>query len=158
MMERLTIRTRYGAKFKELPPYLNKPDKNKLLSEAAERLAQYEDAEQEGRLIRLPVKVGDTVYVIADCVDVLKTYDDDYFSGTGAIECPFDKDCRFEECDDSNRRVFETSCHGIWIIGEDGKLSIFVDYLNVDIGSHNIGKTVFLTREEAEKALKGDAK
>jgi len=43
MFERLTVRTLYGCKFKGLPPYVNKPDKNKLLSEVAARLAAYED-------------------------------------------------------------------------------------------------------------------
>lgn len=44
MIERLTVRTLYGCKFKGLPPYVNKPDKNKLLSEVAARLAAYEDS------------------------------------------------------------------------------------------------------------------
>lgn len=35
---------------------------------AVERLAEYEDAEKKGLLLRLPCKVGDTVYVNADGV------------------------------------------------------------------------------------------
>lgn len=42
-MERLTTRTRYGCKFIGLPPYSNRPEKNKLLSNAANKLATYED-------------------------------------------------------------------------------------------------------------------
>lgn len=34
--------------------------------EAAEKLAEYKDAEEEGRLVVLPCKVGDAVYVIED--------------------------------------------------------------------------------------------
>lgn len=32
--------------------------------EAVEKLARYEDLEQDGRLLELPCKVGDTVYII----------------------------------------------------------------------------------------------
>lgn len=32
-----------------------------------ERLADYEDAEEQGLLLRLPCKVGDTVYWVYDC-------------------------------------------------------------------------------------------
>lgn len=32
---------------------------------AAEKLADYEDLEEQGRLVKLPCKVGDTVYVIS---------------------------------------------------------------------------------------------
>lgn len=37
------------------------PD-NAVMHGILERLAQYEDAEAEGRLVQLPCKVGDTVY------------------------------------------------------------------------------------------------
>lgn len=35
---------------------------------AVERLAEYEDAEEQGLLVHLPCKVGDTVYINADDV------------------------------------------------------------------------------------------
>lgn len=108
---------------------------------------------REGRLVMLPCKVGEPVYAIANCADVIKLYDDDYFTGTGAISCPFEKDCPFEECDDGNRRVFETACKGFWV-DDEGRLSVFLDYINTNIGPLNFGKTVFLTREAAEAALK----
>lgn len=111
-----------------------------------------ERAEQEGRCVVLPCKVGDTLYAIADCADIIKLYDDDYFTGTGAIECPFEKDCTFEECDDGNRRVFETVCNG-FLIDKDGNLIVFLDFINAAFGPFDFGKTVFLTRAEAEAAL-----
>ena len=37
--------------------------------EAVEKLARYEDLEQDGRLLELPCKVGDTVYRIVDDCD-----------------------------------------------------------------------------------------
>lgn len=40
---------------------LNQTDR-RAVCDALERLAEYEDAEEQGRLVRLPCKVGDTVY------------------------------------------------------------------------------------------------
>lgn len=37
---------------------------NVTIKEAIDKLAEYEDLEEQGLLIRLPCKVGDTVYVI----------------------------------------------------------------------------------------------
>jgi hypothetical protein len=114
-------------------------------------------AEQDGRLLVLPCKVGDTVCAIADCADILKDCDDDYYTGTGAITCPFEKDCDFEECDDANRRVFETYVRSIY--KDKGEpINIFLDKIvDRQFYPSDFGKTVFLTRAEAEAALKGDA-
>lgn len=120
-----------------------------------DRLKEICNAERDGRLMVLPCKVGDTVYVISKCENVHMCRDDDYFTGTGAIECPFEKDCEFEECDDGNTRVFETTIRGGWV--EENHICVFCDTLNFEIVQSDIGKTVFLTREEAEKALKGGA-
>lgn len=78
-MERLTERTAIGILVKEnyekeslktlYSCYGEKP--NSYYSNckegycAMEKLADYEDAEEQGRLFKLPCKVGDTVYVIA---------------------------------------------------------------------------------------------
>lgn len=35
-----------------------------MLPKIMKRLAEYEDAEEQGRLVRLPCKVGDTVYAV----------------------------------------------------------------------------------------------
>lgn len=40
------------------------PNEAKKILKVAEKLKQYEDLEEQGRLLRLPCKVGDTVYVI----------------------------------------------------------------------------------------------
>ena len=77
------------------------------ISIAINKLAEYEDAEEQGLLLRLPCKVGDTVYDIA--------YEGDYEGGEESANVyPIKFSTR--EFDD-------------------------------------IGKTVFLTREEAEAAL-----
>ena len=47
-----------------------------------ERLAEYEDAEEQGLLVRLPVKVGDTVYVLyKNIVTEKQVYDVQYRGG-----------------------------------------------------------------------------
>jgi hypothetical protein len=75
----------------------------KRLKTALEKLADYEDLEEQGLLVRLPCKVGTEVYYI--------------------LGIPNKTPCAIDKC------VFKLS----------------------DI--NKIGKTVFLTREEAEKKL-----
>nr|DAM07036.1 MAG TPA: hypothetical protein [Caudoviricetes sp.] len=87
------------------------------------KLAAYEDLDKEGRLIKLPCKVGDTLYV--PCVNsVMETIVDCIQLKVGVVI--FTKNV--------NKHGYENH-H--WFRESD------------------IGKTVFLTREEAEKALKG---
>ena len=78
------------------------------------RLKEYEDLEEQGKLMKLPCAVGDTIYTIYS-----------------------DEDSSFIE----EPKVVEVSTHRVWID------SAYFDY-------DDFGKTVFLTREEAEAALK----
>ena len=91
------------------------------------KLAEYEDAEEQGLLLRLPCKVGDVVY--------FTIYD---YHDSAIIE---------------TIRIEENGVFYDWVQYEVG-----VDCTEVwDNGSFadgNIGKTVFLTRKEAEQALK----
>lgn len=50
------------------------------------RLAELEDKIEQGTLIELPCKVGDTVYVIATCsdVDMYRIYEENRY------DCPFE--------------------------------------------------------------------
>ncbi len=87
---------------------------------AIEKLAEYEDLEEQGVLLKLPCKVGDTVYSIAeDC-------------GGDALDCR-NRDC--QNCVDFYRFV------------EENKFDTYM--------RDEIGKTVFLAKEEAESALRG---
>ncbi len=67
-MSRLTARTETGHAYlvnvKPDEQEVDSPHKNTLqcILDCFERLAAYEDAEEAGLLIRLPCKVGDTVY------------------------------------------------------------------------------------------------
>ena len=93
------------------------------------KLAEYETAEEEGRLVVLPCKVGDVVYAIED-----KYYEYLYHKGIQKGHV-----CRFEY----DKEWF------VWI---------HIDGCNKDLQiaykTSNFNQTVFLTREGAEKALK----
>ena len=99
---------------------------------AAEKLAEYETAEEEGRLVVLPCKVGDTVYAILHrrtlCTAQGREFEEYSCSG-----------CEEEKCDSYLECfVWENKFATLeWIVGNLRKF----------------GKTVFRTREEAEKAL-----
>lgn len=89
------------------------------------KLATYENAEEQGLSVRLPCKVGDTVYVLERFCD-------------GSIgDC--DSWVKCEECEDYQQQVSERRI---------GTLAQAVSVIEM------LGKTVFLNREEAEAALK----
>lgn len=88
------------------------------------KLKEYEDAEEQGLLLRLPCKVGDTVYV------KLASY------------C----DSKYAEAEVRDFTHF-TSC-GFCIVVTSEKF----DKQNIPFSE--FGKTVFLTKEEAEQKLK----
>jgi hypothetical protein len=93
------------------------------LTEEVERLkkclAEYEQAKAEGRLVVLPVKVGDVVWKIKAVFS--------YFS---------------KPIEDRVERIIISSNEILVCCTSGTKFSV-----------NSIGKTVFLTREEAEKAL-----
>ncbi len=86
------------------------------------KLAEYEDAEEQGLLVKLPCKVGDTVYV-----------------PTSILISEFKITAIF--CDTLGTYFYWLFYCGIY----DRRTSGFRE--------RDIGKTVFLTREEAEKKL-----
>ena len=100
------------------------------MADLRERLKEYEDAEEQGLLLRLPCKVGDTVYYISEGFIELCTVEviflADYTDKDGNIsymaEIHFDR----EDC----------------------------PYVSTEIYFADIGKTVFLTQAEAEQKLK----
>ena len=107
---------------------------HRQVSEWLEELKSYRDAEEQGLLLRLPCKVGDTVWFIDSTYDCKnKTFSNFVHNGyVKAIKFssrPTKITVEYENLMDSGR------CKGC-------------DY---NIG--NIGKTVFLTKAEAEEAL-----
>ena len=84
-----------------------------------DKLADFEDAEEQGLLIRLPCKVGDTVYYLN----------------------PFD------EIENGKITMIQQKADGTW------KFRVTTDFSR-DVTTDAIGKTLFLSREEAEAVLK----
>ena len=112
---------------------------------SAKKMVEFIKADKEGRLVVLPCKVTDELYVvgkkqIVGC-DIAETYlhDDgtieylvNFECGEDCTGCPFDSWERESVSD-------EYHCGG--------------EYGDGSVSSKDFGKTVFLTREEAEKAL-----
>lgn len=129
-----------------------RPSEAQKILKLGEKLKHYEDLEEAGRLIEPPCAVGDTVYVVTACENVVMNHDNDYFTGTGAIKCPYEDDCPYADCGDENKRVFETYCSTIYL-DEDG-FNIILEDFAFTATLEDFGKTVFLTKEEAERKLK----
>lgn len=115
------------------------------IQKAINKLADYEKAEEQGLLLKLPCKVGDKVYfkAICDCVIVQREY--------GATTCPFEDDCEFEECENGNERLFETTVSQIY--NDKNHWYFIPEHFDIEIPLMDFGRTVFLTKEEAEAAL-----
>lgn len=90
------------------------------------KLKEYEDAEEQGLLLRLPCKVGDVLYF---------AHHDRVISSEVL----------------SAKYHAEAENHGVFI---RERLTIDVEGVSAEIDFCDIGKTVFLTREEAEAKLK----
>lgn len=122
-MERLTKRCTYMGKDHVFHTNCN-------VRKALYKLAEYEDLEEQGLLLKLPCKVGDTVYEICE----------------GFIE-----PCTVEV-------IFFAD-----YTDKDGNYSYMAEihyerkdcpYVSTEIYFTDFGKTVFLTQEQAEEALK----
>lgn len=102
---------------------------------AIEKLATYEDLEEQGLLVRLPVKIGDDIYKIPSKAN----YDLNVLNGYKA-----------------NNRVYQQKAYSIvfsqsgWFVQCDKDSIHAPNVICVDV---EYGKTWFLTREEAEKKL-----
>lgn len=153
-MERLTKTYSDGTHgaSDSLPCGENSYDYKNLL---IERLGKYEDLEEQGRLIKLPCKVGDTVYVDAAILPVnnMECYEDIgrevpvYFQ---ARVVSF----RFAKRNWMKIAVREKWLHE-WIDDETGPDSDYIECKkNFTISLSGIGKTVFLAKSEAEAKLK----
>lgn len=95
---------------------------------AIEKLATYEDLEEQGLLVRLPVSIGTKVYMIASMFDCI--YDYDNCKAIQKWKCEEDIQCEYERKTYYVKEIKFTS-----------------------IMKNSIGKSIFLTREEAEKKL-----
>ena len=136
-MERLTYVTEDGEILfhpEDLPEdegmtirQLAEDERWKALDQIAEKLANMEQMEEQGMLVRLPCKVGGTVYTLSYRYDCKNNYDCKAFE---KWKCEENIPCEYEK-----KECFVK------------KSQFCLTMLN------SLGKTVFLTREEAEKAL-----
>ena len=95
--------------------------------EGVARLRELAEADKDGRVVVLPCKVGDTVYTNNRVL--------------GADNAIHDEIC--------TRRIKGyggNALNKVWLIVSD-------DYCNLSIFPSEFGKTVFFTREEAERAM-----
>ena len=99
---------------------------NGIVVAIMKKLREYETAEEEGRLVVLPCKVGQDLFGIYNRT-IIDGYADGYLLEKTSVHSDAD--------------------HWIWLQDKNSK-----NYWKVSFDE--IGKTVFLTREEAEKALK----
>lgn len=104
-----------------------------LITAALEELKKYKDLDKQGLFLRLPCKVGDTVWELCNC-------------------------------NDNVYRVFPMKVANVIAYGSireiKGKEPVtwniyaISDYTDMYKSFYDIGKTVFLTKEEAEEALR----
>lgn len=126
----------------------------KTVENMIKKLAAYEDLEEQGSLVRLPCKVGDIVYVDSAMLPIedMECYEDidnkipSYFQGRVVS-------FRFAQRNWAKIAVKAKWLYE-WIDDETGPESDYIECeKNFSILLSTIGKTVFLTREEAEKKL-----
>ncbi len=115
--------------FLKLAEYENVGLQPEHIDSIIEQLLGYLDAEQAGLLIDLPCKVGDCVYFITQELDIKK----------GSCKKVIDEYIITE--------IRGNKYNPLWFMASSKRC------VHRDFHPTEIGKTVFLTREEAEKAL-----
>lgn len=104
--------------------------RNCYIQQAFKKLADYEDLEDQGLLVRLPVNKNNEIYIISS---------------------------RWTVCSECGSRFDEYSCSGCEYECDSKKeYYVYPTYLSlIDITTYanQFGKTIFLTYEEAKKKL-----
>ena len=121
----------------EDPPYDRQH--HYLVGEAVDKLAHYEDLEEQGLLLKLPCKVGDMVYVFEPC-HCYNNYKDD--QNCHHAKTKASKYIEVVRVPKKYNSRSNTNCVKLY------ERPFKMDYLT------KIGKSVFLTKEEAEEALR----
>lgn len=132
-MERLTKVSAVGEHLPRKP--LNLIHKSDLsesnLTEILEKLGKYEDAEEQGLLLRLPCKPRSEVFLICNRYTHC-SFEDVSFEESSCEGCEYDCDSRKELYIHRNS-------------------SVDIEWITRNL--NKFGKTVFLTKEEAEAKL-----
>ena len=103
-------------------------DNCSLMLDACKKLAEYEQLEEQGLLVRLPVATGTNVYAVGSFINCI--YDYEHCEATQKWKCEEHVQCEYEKKKYYVKEIKFTS-----------------------IMKNSIGKSIFLTREEAEKKL-----
>ena len=103
-------------------------EEHEQLAEWLEELKSYKDLEEQGLLVRLPVAIGTNVYVVGSFLDCI--YDYEHCEASQKWKCEEHVQCEYEKKKYYVKEIKFTS-----------------------IMKNSIGKSIFLTREEAEKKL-----
>ena len=111
---------------------------------ALDQLEKYQQAEKEGRLVVLPCKVGDTVWAASGKIIKCKI-EEAYLCDGGGIEYLVMFDCDGADCKGCPFNRWEQDC--------SGERYCECEYGCCSFKDSDIGKTIFLTHEAAEKAL-----
>ena len=127
-MERLT---KHGSNYCEKAGCYSNTPCDCLDKRTYNKLMEYEDAEEQGLLVRLPCKVGSNVYKLVD-----KCH-------PGNMECPFEGGYGIDRCHKEKDRY--KFC-GAYI--EEVKFEISM--------IEELYKSIFIDRKGAEGALKGE--
>lgn len=143
-MERLTEYMGNGENYESINPIDTPYEYGKAnLQALINKLATYEDAEEQGLFLRLPCKVGDRVYLIdRDENNKFKVYEGKW-KRVSLVQTS--KDGSFNLCGEISYDIYDC-------FYDDGRTMKHEMY----VGQENtkIGEIVFFTEEEAEAKLK----
>lgn len=114
-----------------------------------DKLCEYEDLEEDGRLIRLPCKIGDRVYQPGykrtKCTAY--NYAPKYTHDDGCTGCEF-------ECDSVHYPYIYVGKISEILIRSNRLISVKICFVEKsDSSFYTIGRNVFLSEEEAERNL-----
>ena len=132
-----------------------------------DRLRELVEADRDERCVVLPAGIRDTVYHITTCKNFAQVLDGTMYGSNGEIgtatglycPCELAENCPFP-CDDggfdcekhkNTSAIFEDVVTGI--LSDDMQDTLFLEYSG-NVAFDDFGKTVFLTREDAEAALR----
>ena len=168
----------------DIAKYQGEPEFDEILKNVALRLAAIEDilgdeydldelretiqAKREGRCVVLPAGIGDTVHHITTCKNFSQVLDGTMYGPNGELgtatglycPCELAETCPFP-CDDDGSfdcekhkntlAIFEDVVTGI--LSDDMQGTLLLEYSG-NVAFDDFVKTVFLTREDAEAALR----
>lgn len=135
-----------------------------------DRLKELVDADKNEKCVIAPAAIGQTVYHITTCNNFWRVADGELYAADGSFgdatgyycPCELSESCPFEIDEDGSfdcakhettPQIFEDFVTGIVI--DDMQEYLTLSYSG-SVYFSEFGKTVFLNREEAEAALKGE--